>query len=140
MPIFRPLARRVSPWPASLVLLLCVLAACDLTVSPSSSPPSPTGSVGSEACGPEEVATGGIEGRVVDVEGTPLSDILVQLETASFYGSSRTGEDGVFSAPGVAGEFVITTTDLEYAEAVREVSVACGELVEVELVLTPVDG
>ena len=30
--------------------------------------------------------------------------------------------------------------DLEYAEAVREVSVACGELVEVELVLTPVDG
>ena len=51
------------------------------------------------ACGPEEVATGGIEGRVVDAEGTPLSDILVQLETASFYGSSRTGEDGVFSAP-----------------------------------------
>ena len=31
-------------------------------------------------------------------------------------------------------------TDIDYAEVVREVTVPCGELIEVELVLTPVDG
>jgi hypothetical protein len=140
MPIFRPLGRRRSLGPATLVLLLFAVAACDLTASPSASPSSPIGSPGSGACGPEEVAPGGIEGRVVDADGNPLSDILVQLETASFYGSQRTGDDGIFRAPGVAGDFVITTTDLAYVEVVREVSVPCGDLVEVELVLTPTDG
>jgi hypothetical protein len=138
MPLIRPLRRALSPGPAALVLLLFALAACDLTASPSSAPS--TASTGSERCGPEEVRGGGIEGRVVDADGNPLNDILVQFVTASFYGDQRTGEDGTFNAPGVAGDFVITTVDLEYAEVERRVTVPCGELVEVELVLTPVDG
>jgi hypothetical protein len=37
----------------------------------------------------------------------------------------------------VSGEFQLTTTDIDYDPLVREVTVPCGELVEVELVLVP---
>lgn len=78
---------------------------------------------------------------MVDAEGNPLNDIFIFIQTADgFRGTTRTGEDGVFTAPGVSGEFQITTTDIDYAELVRDVTVPCGELVDVELVLTPVDG
>lgn len=140
MPILRPLARRRSYVPAALLLLLFGIAACDLTAAPSAAPGSPSAPADSGTCGGEEVLGGGIEGRVVDADGSPLNDILVQLETGSFYGSARTGEDGTFTSRGVAGDFVITTTDLRYAEVERRVTVPCGELVEIELVLTPVDG
>ena len=117
------------------VLLLC---GCDLASTPTPSVPA-TPPV--EACGPEEVRGGGIDGLVVDAEGNPLNDILVVIETADgFTGDTRTGEDGVFSASDVSGEFQITTTDIDYREEVRRVTVPCGELVEVELVLTPVEG
>ena len=121
---------------AALVLLV-VLAACDLVSTPSSSvPPSPT----TAPCGPEEVAGGGIEGIVVDSEGNSLADVLVFIANADgFTGTAHTTEDGRFSAPDVAGEFQITTTDLDYREEVRRVTVPCGELVEVELVLTPLE-
>jgi hypothetical protein len=92
------------------------------------------------ACTPEEVADGGISGRVVDEGGDPLPDILILMTTSGFQGDVRTGEDGVFSAPGVSGDFEISTTDIDYRDAVRRVTVPCGELVEVEIVLTPVEG
>jgi hypothetical protein len=115
-----------------------VLGACDLVADPTPSAPA-TPAV--EACGPEEVRGGGIDGRVVDDEGNPLNDILVVLETPDgFTGDTRTGEDGVFTAPDVSGEFQITTTDIDYLEVRRQVTVPCGELVEVELVLAPFDG
>ena len=101
----------------------------------------PTASPTETACGPDEVANGGINGTVVDAEGNPLNDIFILIQTPDgFRGTTRTGEDGVFTAPGVSGDFQITTTDIDYAEVVREVTVPCGELVDVELVLTPVDG
>ena len=137
MPFTRPLVRRAALRPAALLLLVLALAACDLSASPSASP---VPSVGA-ACGPEEAAEGGINGIVVDADGNPLDDIFIFIQTADgFRGTTRTGEDGVFSAPGVSGEFQITTTDIDYAELVRNVTVPCGELVDVELVLTPVDG
>ena len=78
---------------------------------------------------------------MVDADGNPLNDIFIFIQTADgFRGTTRTGEDGVFTAPGVSGEFEITTTDIDYAQLVRRVTVPCGELVDVELVLTPVDG
>jgi hypothetical protein len=117
-------------------VLLLALAACDLSSSP---PSSIVASPSAAACTPEEVADGGISGRVVDEDGNPLSDILVLMTTPGFQGDVRTAENGVFSAPGVSGDFEISTTDIDYRDAVRRVTVPCGELVEVEIVLTPVD-
>jgi hypothetical protein len=138
MPSSRPLVRRAGLGQAALLLLVLALAACDLQTSPSASAAaSPT----IDACGPDEVADGGINGRVVDAEGNPLNDIFIFIQTADgFRGTTRTGEDGTFTAPGVSGEFQITTTDIDYAEVVRDVTVPCGELVDVELVLTPIEG
>ncbi len=117
--------------------LLLALAACDVSSSP---PASTVASPGEDVCTPEEVADGGIDGRVVDEDGNPLSDILILMTTSGFQGDVRTGEDGVFSAPGVSGDFEISTTDIDYRDAVRRVTVRFGELVEVEMVLTPVEG
>jgi len=111
-----------------------MLAACDLSSSPT---PSAVASATSVACGSDEIAAGGINGSVVDPEGNPLNDIFIAIEaTGGFRGDTRTGEDGVFTSPGVSGEFRITTTDIDYGEVVRRVTVPCGELVDVELVLT----
>lgn len=123
--------------PTALIVLLAVLAACEPSSSPSASVAPPT----TAACSAEEVRGGGISGRVVDTEGNPLSDILILVQApGGFTGTTRTGQEGVFSAADVSGEFQITTTDIAYREVVRRVTVPCGELVEVELVLTPVDG
>jgi len=82
-----------------------------------------------------------INGSVVDPEGNPLNDIFISIQTPDgFRGETHTGEDGAFEALGVSGDFQITTTDIDYAEVVREVTVPCGELVDVELVLVPGDG
>ena len=138
MPITRPLVRRATLGPAALLLLLLALPACNPSASPSTAP---TASPVDTACDPDNVANGGINGTVVDAEGNPLNDIFILIQTPDgFRGTTRTGEDGVFTAPGVSGDFLITTTDIDYAEVVRELTVPCGELVEVELVLTPVDG
>ena len=138
MPITGRPAGRGAFGSAALVLLLVVLAACDPTASPSASVAS---SPSAAACGAEQVEGGGISGRVVDTEGNPLSDILVLIEApGGFTGEVRTGEDGLFSAPDVSGAFRISTTDIDHAPLVRTVTVPCGELVEVELVLTPVEG
>ena len=138
MPSTRPLVRRAVRGSAALLLLLSALVACDLSASPSASPiavPS------EDVCGPDEAADGGINGSVVDAEGNPLNDIFIFIQTADgFRGTTRTGEDGAFTALGVSGEFQITTTDIDYAEVVRDVTVPCGELIDVELVLTPVEG
>ncbi|MDQ3345858.1 MAG: carboxypeptidase-like regulatory domain-containing protein [Chloroflexota bacterium] len=135
----RPPGRRGGLRPALLVALpmLVVLAACDLSSSASASP---SASASSERCGAEEVLTGGIDGIVVDSAGNPLDDIYIFIRAPEgFSGSTRTAEDGAFAAPGVSGEFQITTTDIDYAEVIRRVTVPCGELVEVELVLTPIE-
>jgi hypothetical protein len=129
-------SRSFKHWVAVGLILLLAVAACDLSSSP---PASIVASPSDDACTPEEVADGGISGRVVDEEGNPLSDILILMTTAGFQGDVRTGENGVFSAPGVSGDFEISTTDIDYRDAVRRVTVPCGELVEVELVLTPVE-
>lgn len=117
---------------------MLMLVACDLSATPSTTP---TASPSSGGCGAEEVADGGINGSVVDAEGNPLDDIFILIQTpGGFRGTTRTGADGAFTAPGVSGEFQITTVDIDYVEVVREVTVPCGELVDVELVLTPIDG
>ena len=124
--------------PVALLLLVLALLACDLPAPPSASE---VPSASDATCGPDEVADGGINGSVVDTEGNPLNDIFIFIQTADgFRGTTRTGEDGAFIAPGVSGEFQITTTDIDYVELVQEVTVPCGELVDVELVLTPVEG
>ena len=82
-----------------------------------------------------------MSGSVVDGDGNPLEDILVQIDNgAGFTGSARTPADGTFSAPGVSGEFVITTLDIDFESLTQRVTVPCGETVEVELVLAPIDG
>lgn len=137
MPIRRSFGRSAAQGPVVVISLLVALAACDSSATPSSSLP---GSSDDPACSVEEIAEGGIDGRVVDTAGNPLNDILIQIRTTDgFRGMVRTGEDGVFSAPGVSGDFQMTTTDIDHDDLVREVTVPCGELVEVELVLTPVD-
>lgn len=134
MPITMSLGRRAALGPAML-LCLCLAAACDFSAAPSPSVPV---SSPSATCGAEEIAEGGIDGRVIDPDGNPLNDILIQIQTlGAFRGTARTGEDGVFTAPGVSGEFQLTTTDIDYDPLVREVTVPCGELVDVELVLVP---
>lgn len=122
----------------ALPLAILVLGACDLASPPS---PATTASPGGGSCGREEVEGGGINGRVVDSEGRPLEDIFILIQTTDgFRGDARTGADGVFTAPDVAGEFQITTVDIGHVQVVREVMVPCGELVDVELVLAPIDG
>lgn len=136
MPRTRSLVRHAKLGSAALLVAL-IVGACDLQVSPSASQ---AASAAAERCGPDEVANGGINGLVVDAEGNPLNDIFIFIMApGGFRGTTRTGEDGVFTAPGVSGEFQITTTDIDYAEAVRTVTVPCGELVDVELVLRPMD-
>ncbi len=125
--------------PAALLVLVALLGACDTTATPSASV-SPSES-SSGPCGADEIAASGIDGTVVDSDGSPLADIFVQIEAGDgFRGTTRTGEEGVFTAPGVTGDFVITTVDIEYAPVTQHVSVPCGETIEVELVLTPADG
>lgn len=119
------------------MVLALVLGACTTTPSPTSSV---VPSASAATCGPDEVAGGGINGTVVDADGNPLEDIFILIETNDgFQGKARTGADGVFTAAGVSGEFRITTTDIDYAELVRVVTVPCGELLDVELVLTPLE-
>lgn len=117
-----------------MLLVFVLLGACDVVSAPP--PTSPSDS----ACTPEEVREGGIDGRVIDPDGEPLNDILVIITAARFQGETRTSEDGVFSAPGVSGYFEISTTDIDHRPAIRRVTVPCGELVDVEMVLTPIDG
>jgi hypothetical protein len=119
-----------------LSLLALLAVACNAPgPQPSSAPASAQGNV---ACGADEIATSGIAGTIVDSEGTPLPDILVQIDnTAGFTGSTHTPEDGTFTADGVSGEFVITTVDLHYDSVTQRVTVPCGETVEVEIILTP---
>jgi hypothetical protein len=118
------------------LVAVSMLAACDPTASPTSIP-----SPSAAACGADEVEGGGISGRVVDTDGTPLGDILVLIESpGGFSGDVRTAEDGLFSAPDVSGVFRISTTDIDYQPVTRNVTVPCGELVDVELVLTPAGG
>ena len=121
---------------AATALLGFALVACT-TTQPSASP-SATASVSTGACGPDEIAASGIDGSVVDGDGNPLGDILIQIDnTGGFTGSTRTPPDGSFTAPDVTGEFVITTVDLHYDSVTQRVTVPCGETVEVEIVLTP---
>jgi hypothetical protein len=123
--------------PAGLLALTFALAACDAaTASPSARAASPSPSAAAE-CDVEEIEASGIDGRAVDSQGNPLGDIFIQIETSDgFRGTTRTTPEGVFTAPGVSGEFVISTIDIAYEPITRRVTVACGETVEVELVLT----
>lgn len=124
-------------------MLVSALAACDGTSpSPSSSGSGVSPSASAAAgCGPDEIAVSGIDGTIVDPDGNLLPDIFVQIETGDgFRGTTRTTDEGVFTAPGVSGDFVITTIDIDYDPITRRVTVPCGETVEVELVLTPADG
>ena len=120
------------------LLAAALLVACN---APGPSSPSPSASPSAPAaCGLAEIAASGIAGSVVDADGNPLEDIFVQLDNgAGFTGSVRTPADGTFSAPGVSGEFVITTLDIDYESLTQRVTVPCGETVELELVLTAVD-
>lgn len=112
-----------------------MLVACDAAATPSAVT-SPTLAA---ACGLDDVAGGGIDAVVMDSDGNPLDDIFIIIEAADgFRGDARTGADGVFTAPNVAGQFRITTVDADYEQLVQTVTVPCGELVELELVLTPV--
>ncbi len=121
----------------ALVALLAVLAACDTSASPTPSPPESAAPASPAACSVDDIAASGINGLVVDTEGNPLNDILIQIENlGGFTGTARTGEDGVFTAPGVTGEFVIATVDIDYDTVTQRVTVPCGETVDVELVLT----
>lgn len=121
--------------------VLAVLAACDTSASPTPSPSEPATSAAAAPCGADEIAASGIDGIVVDTEGNPLNDIFIQIDNlAGFSGSTRTGADGVFTAPGVTGEFVVTTVDVDYDPVTQQITVPCGETIDVELVLTPSGG
>jgi hypothetical protein len=135
MPSTTPLRKAL---PLGLVLLALALGACDGSAPvPSASAASPSPSVAAR-CSPDQIETSGINGSIVDSDGNPLGDIFVQIATPDgFRGTTRTAEDGAFTAPGVSGEFVITTVDIDYATVTQRVSVPCGETVDVELVLTP---
>jgi hypothetical protein len=137
MPSVSP--RRPAVFLGLLALALAAsLAACDGSTSASESA---TPSVPSAPCGPDEIAMSGINGIVVDSDGNPLEDVLVQLDAGDgFTGEAHTTADGTFSADGVTGDFVISTVDIAYDSVTRRVSVPCGETVDVELVLTPTGG
>lgn len=123
-----------SRWVAAVAALVLV-GACEAgpTATPTASP-----SPAAEPCLGDELAQSGFRGVVVDSEGEPVADILVQIDnTAGFGGSARTGEDGVFFADGVVGTFILTTVDIDYPSVTDAIVVPCGETVELELVLPP---
>jgi Carboxypeptidase regulatory-like domain len=118
-----------------LAALVVALAACDSTSTPSAAPATPTPA--EETCVGERLEQSGIDGRVVDADGNPLGDIFILIETGmGFRGDTRTGDDGIFTAPGVTGEFTISTIDVDYESDPQRVTVACGETVEVEIVMS----
>ncbi len=121
-----------------LVLAIAALVAgCDAFGAPPVSQPTAPDA----QCGPAEVAGGGIDGIVTDADGNPLDDILVIIDAGGgFHGSVRTAADGVFRAPDVSGTFTIKTVDAGHQPLVRTVTVPCGVLLPVELVLAPTDG
>jgi hypothetical protein len=126
-------------WRAALALVLLAsrAVACNAP-GPQQSTPAATSSADTSVCGPDEIEASGIAGTIVDSDGNPLTDILVQIDnSAGFTGSTRTPENGSFTAPGVSGEFVITTVDIAYDSVTQRVTVPCGETVEVEIILTP---
>jgi hypothetical protein len=128
------------PWraPLALVLLTSLAVACNGPVPQRSTPAATSSGDASAPCGRDEIEASGIAGTIVDSEGNPLPDILVQIDnTAGFTGSTRTPADGSFTAFGVTGEFVITTVDIAYDSVTQRVTVPCGETVEVEIILTP---
>jgi hypothetical protein len=124
-----------------LLVALATLSACDTSASPTPIPSAPASSASAAACSVDDIAASGIDGLVVDAEGNPLNDIFIQVDNlGGFSGSTRTGTDGAFTAPGVTGEFVITTVDAAYDTVTERITVPCGETVDVELVLTPSGG
>ena len=131
-----PRARRLALL-GLLVLAACV-GACDMSTTPSAVA-SESATPASGRCAADQVERSGIDGRIVDTDGNPLGDIFVLIETAEFRGDTRTTEEGVFTAPGVTGDFTISTVDIDHEPISRRVTVPCGETVEVELVLTPVE-
>jgi hypothetical protein len=123
---------------ASLVALAASLAACDGSVP--SSTASGSASPAAARCPADQVENSGIDGRVVDTDGEALPDVLILIETGTgFRGNTRTAEDGVFTAAGVTGDFTISTVDIDHVPLTQRVTVPCGETIEVELVLTPVE-
>lgn len=134
------LARMPSARAPHLVLLAMILAVgavgCDGSSAPSADATAPAED---GACAAEEVTDGGIDGSIVNTDGEPLEDILVIIEQQDgFRGTARTGDDGRFTGTGVSGVFTITTVDAGHTQVVRTVTVPCGVLVPVELVLAPV--
>ena len=121
-----------------LVIVAATISACDISTTPSGTPTT-SATPASGRCAVDQVALSGIDGRVVDTDGNPLGDIFVLIETANFTGDTRTADDGVFTAAGVTGDFVISTVDIDHEPLTQRVTVPCGETVEVELVLTPVE-
>jgi hypothetical protein len=135
MPVRPP--RRAALVPV-LVALSLSLAGCDGSAAPSATPSAADSHAG--ACPLDRVEMSGIDGRVVDTDGNPLGDVLVLFDSGTgFTGDARTAEDGVFSAPGVTGEFTLSTVDIDHLPLTQRVTVPCGETVEVELVLTPAE-
>jgi hypothetical protein len=134
MPVLRSL--RVVALAATVV---GALAACDSPSAPSAEPThSPTPASG--RCLGDELERSGISGRTVDADGNPVGDIFVLIDTGrGFRGDTRTAEDGVFFTTGVTGEFTISTVDIDYVSGPIQVTVACGETVSVEIVMTPVE-
>ena len=121
-----------------LVVTAAFVGACDITTTPST-PASASATPVSGRCTTDQMELSGINGRIVDTDGNPLGDIFVLIETSEFRGDTRTTEDGVFTAPGVTGDFTISTVDIDHEPISRRVTVPCGETVELELVLTPVE-
>lgn len=84
---------------------------------------------------------GTIVGRTLDAQGAAVADVSILLEPSGVAGTTRTtvsASTGTFRLPDLAsGSYTLRTSRLGFASLERQVSVAPGQTVTLELVLSP---
>jgi len=72
--------------------------------------------------------TGSLHGKITDLNGVPLANILVSATSGDLYYSVRTDSDGTYSISNMTpGKYLVDAVDLDYEFKAGEATIAKGE-------------
>jgi hypothetical protein len=72
--------------------------------------------------------TGSLHGKITDLNGVPLANVLVSATSGDLYYSVRTDSDGTYSISGMQpGKYSVDAIDLDYEFKAGEATIAKGE-------------
>jgi len=72
--------------------------------------------------------TGSLHGKITDLNGVPLANVLVSATSGNLYYSVRTDSDGTYSISGMLpGKYSVDAIDLDYELKAGEATIAKGE-------------